>query len=371
MELFRYVLLNKYVSSQIRQVVAYVLDRFFDLVITFNNKKDRILFLSGNYGIFNTNEQLINTIKAPYCLVYNEFINESYMQQFNANFLAYGFKKDLITINKLAPNNYSPTNTTIEDFKLSVRHNRIFYTANLSLVASSYDELLDITSSFTSLIVINRFFGFKIPLTIYIPNTIQLYNQDTRDFFEYTLSKNLIEYKNLKLVDKNMLAVTDEVAVYARLENISQNNIALFDSTNMVYKADATITIEMPIVKQIELYGYIPVRGVHLQLKLENDIDFNLITEDTKKIERYVKEIDILQDSNGMVLDLEHNLNKIDRNSIRVLYTKQKDIEGNILYDLLSIFLPYEIDEINNQLIINYNLKANSKLKIAYNYEVS
>lgn len=378
MLLFKYLFITKYISAQIRKVLAYILDKQFDKIPAFENQKDKIIFLSGNYGILTANIALLEHIKTPYALIYNENLNDVYTQQYHANFLSYGFTKKIFYTPVIEVNNdLLPLKTTIKDFYIYIKHNRVQYTANISIIASSYDELLDITTSLSSLIVPNRYFLYNIPVEVFIPNKLKLYNATSNYIINLAENSQILQLKNFSLIDKESLIYTDTIPVYMKLDNFTNQPIPLFETSEHIYKSEATIFIDMPIVKLIELQGAIPILGIDLKINIENNIGNYIVQSSIYKINEHINEIKINNDNINEIIEtitineneqlIENSFNVIlQRNNLQEYINNQNN---NIVMDLAALYIPFQLLKINNStynLKINYNFKQGDIVKYKY-----
>lgn len=359
---FQYVFYTKYVNSQIRQILAYILDKLFNKVPAFYGKRDRIIFLSGNYSILTANENLIEHIKTPYALIYNENLNDSYNPQFHANFHAYGFRKKIFYAPKIDTIENSPLKTSINNFYIILHHNRVSYTITMSLVASSYDELIDITTSFSSLIVPNRYYLHHIPVDIYIPNEIKLRNSNTSLIIDLAKQSNILKTETFKLINKESLVYRDTIPVYVKLDSINNMPLPLFETTEPIYRTEVNITLDLPVIKTIELIGLLPILGVNLQV----NVDSNIVIPISDNIESYKTHIfeQKIEQNNQTEVEFNITINndeELNLNSIIVLLNRNIEPQNENVYNIIALHLPYNIEQIND---FNYKIKTNYNFNI-------
>lgn len=376
--LFRHVFYTKYINVQIRKILAYALDKALNKIIVFKNIKDKVLFLSGNYSLLALNQlQLREHIKTPYIIVYNENLNETYIQQYHANFHAYGFTKNIFK-KDIAFNigNNDPPNISIRNFRINMKHNRINYTATLSIVASSYDELIDIITSISSLLVPNRYYLYNIPVEIEIPNYIRLQNSEVDYVLNLAQNDNIIKDKYFSIVGENRLVVTDTVPVYFKIESISQNPLPLFETQEFTYKAETTIYLDLPIIKMIEISGMVLSRYVDLTVTFEQPNTLVLDQGTQINVKEYIVEATIAQDTNNYTFTININQNeRLLTDYILVGLIRNNEPSGDVVFNVIHAFLPFTVQQNNQQnniyyININYPLKRDDKIVLKYYTEI-
>lgn len=362
--LFKHVFYTKYVSVQIRKILAYILDKALNKIIVFKDKKDKVLFLSGNYSLLALNQlHLTEHIKTPYIIVYNENLNETYVQQYHANFHAYGFTKTVFKKDIVFNVEDKPLKQSIRNFRINTRHNRVNYTATLSIVASSYDELLDIITSLTSLLVPNRYYLHNIPVEIEIPNQIRLQNPDIDYILTLSQNEDILKEKYFSIIGKDRLILTDIVPVYFKIDTIAQNPLPLFETQEFIYRAETTIYLDLPIIKMIELSGIIPLKGLNLKVIIEppNTLTLNQVIQ--YNVNEYIIEQKLTEDTNiyTFTISIDQNEELLTEHIYLGLIRYNEPIQETI-FDVINIYLPFTIQKDNEQSNV-YHIKVNYLLK--------
>lgn len=371
--LFKHIFYTKYINVQIRKLLAYILDKALNKIVVLKDKKDKVLFLSGNYSLLALNQlHLTEHIKTPYIVVYNENLNETYIQQYHANFHAYGFTKTVFKKDIVFNIINEPLKQSIRNFRINTRHNRINYTATLSIVASSYDELIDIITSLSSLLVPNRYYLHNIPIEIEIPNQIRLQNPNIDYVLSLSQNEDIVKEKYFSIIGKDRLILTDTVPVYFKIDTITQNPLPLFETQEFIYRAETTVYLDLPIIKMIELSGIIPLRGFNLKVIVEPPNTLVLNQSIQFNVNEHIIEEEITQDTNNYTFTVVINQNEellIDH--IFVGLIRYNESIKEIILDLISIYLPFTIQQDYQQnniyyINVNYLLKNKDKLILKY-----
>jgi len=383
--LHRYLLRVPLSSLQIRQIVASVLRSVFVYTgLQLNFEKQLFVLNSYNPLYYMQYEQdlLLKGPDMPYVVITETQVQENYQPMFLGQLAGVGFNTLLYKSPEYTvplsnvPNLYtadeSDTIDTIQirDFKISVQTTRLSLRISGYMYFATYDQLLDVQTSLTQLLVTNAMHYIEIPVSIVLPKTIMFQLSQTSDLTALVhLYEDRIVVRNVNVVGRSDVWTLDTVMpTYYRLETISdQSQLTVTQGQGQIFRLGFTFFVDTAVIKMYDISVVLPIKGCALILRTDKlqPVYASEVGSETNTVVQTVR-IETDYQKGQMVIDIPESvgLNRI----VSVSVTLYKTVVYTADVSTVSIAkdLQFKLDKDNRQIRIDEFVPADSVLKIRY-----
>jgi len=324
------------------------------------------------------NNLFVKGIRLPYIVITETQIQENYQPMFLGQLFGIGFNTPIyyspeytVSLSN-APNIYSNNNETVDtiqvrNLKVSVHVTRIPLRITGYMYFETYDQLLDVQSSLTQLVVQNRMNFLQIPISIVLPKTISFILQKDNNMHALVhLHKDRILVKDVNVVGQKDMWVIDTIApTYYRLETISdQSQLAVGQGQEQRFRLSFTLYVDTAVIKMYDIVTLLPVKGCLLSIDttiLSPDIVSNIITADLYTYKLYTDK-DYAKDE--LVIDIPESVDVSKLLDVSVtLYKSVIESDKSIS---IAKNLSISVDTDNRRVIVREFVPKHAYLRIRY-----
>lgn len=378
----RYLLRVPLSSLQIRMIIADILKSLFSIIgLQLDFSKQLFVLSSYNplyYWEFENN-LFVKGVRLPYIVITETQVQENYQPMFLGQLFGVGFNTPIyyspeytVPLND-APNIYSNNNEAIDtiqvrNLKVSVHVTRIPLRITGYMYFETYDQLLDVQSSLTQLVVQNRMNFLQIPMSIVLPKTINfILQKDNNAQVLVHLHRDRILVKDANIVGQKNTWVIDTVApTYYRLESVSdQSQLTVGQGQEQRFRLSFTLYVDTAVIKMYDIVTVLPVKGCLLS------IDTSILLPDTvsnietdTNIYTYKLHIDRDYTKDELVISIPESIN-ID-NLLDVSVTLYKSVIESDKSISIAKDLNIDVDTDNRKITVKEFVPEQSYLKIRY-----
>jgi len=272
----RYLLRVPITSMQNRQVFGKVIEDVLHYAGLKLDTQKQLFWLNSYNPIYYwqfENDLFVKGIRLPYVVITETQIQESYQPMFLGQLMGTGFNQLLyrspeyeVQLNNV-PNIYTSDSATIDtiqirDIKVSVQVTRITIRISGYIYLETYDQLLDVQTGLTQLLVTNRMNFVQIPVTVVFPKSFGLILPEQDKAALVYLYRDLFTVKQIEEIGRDMWAIHMLMPTYYRLEAITdQSQLMVTQGQEQRNRLSFTLFVDTAIIKMYDIAITLPVKG--------------------------------------------------------------------------------------------------------------